>query len=73
LKPYEHLARGPSCVRLEIPPTACYLHFVEGPGFHSQMLDLETARGERLIVDFDAKGKVVGIELIGPGKACQEG
>jgi len=71
--PYQHLANGPTCQRVQVPAEACYLRFSGQPGVRSEMLDMMTARDERLIVDYDAKGRVVGIELIGPGKPCQEG
>lgn len=70
--PYPHLSKGPTCESVLVPVDACYLRFAPGPSLRSQMLAMETARGERLIVDYDASGKVIGIELIGPGKPCQE-
>jgi hypothetical protein len=60
------------CRKMNVPADICYLRFGDGQVNGSGMLEYETVRGERLIVDLDAGGKLVGVELIGPGKPCQE-
>ena len=63
---------GP-CHTLAVDQQVCYLRFVEGTPDHSDELPYETARGELLIADFDADGRIIGIELVGPTgqKPCQ--
>ncbi len=61
------------CQKIAVDQQVCYLRFVEGKPDHSDELPYETARGELLIADFDADGKIIGIELVGPTgqKPCQ--
>ncbi len=61
------------CQKIAVAEPVCYLRFVEGKPDHSDELPYETARGEMLIADFDANGKIIGIELVGPPgqKPCQ--
>jgi uncharacterized protein YuzE len=61
------------CQKIAISPQVCYVRFVEGTPDHSDELPYVTARGEMLIADFDADGKIIGIELVGPTgqKPCQ--
>ncbi len=63
----------PNCHKITVAEQVCYLTFVEGKPDHSDELPYTTARGETLIVDFDADGKIIGIELVGPAgqKPCQ--
>ena len=60
------------CQKLSVAQQVCYLRFVEGKPSRSSELPYQTARGEMLIADFDAEGRIIGIELVGPGKPCQE-
>ena len=61
------------CQKITISQQVCYVRFVEGTPDHSGELPYVTARGEMLIADFDADGKIIGIELVGPTgqKPCQ--
>jgi uncharacterized protein YuzE len=61
------------CQKIAVDQQVCYLRFVEGKPDHCDELPYETARGELLIADFDADGKIIGIELVGPTgqKPCQ--
>jgi hypothetical protein len=45
------------CQKTTISQQVCYVRFVEGTPDHSDELPYVTARGERLIADFDADGK----------------
>jgi uncharacterized protein YuzE len=62
------------CQKIAVAEQVCYLKFTEGKVDHSDKLSHETARGEMLIADFDADGRILGIELVGPPgqKPCQE-
>jgi uncharacterized protein YuzE len=64
---------GEPCRTIAIAEEVCYLRFAEGQVHHSGELSHETARGELLIADFDAEGRILGIELVGPPgqKPCQ--
>jgi hypothetical protein len=61
------------CQKIQIAEQVCYLRFVDGKPHHSDDLGYQTARGEMLIADFDADGRIIGIELVGPTgqKPCQ--
>jgi uncharacterized protein YuzE len=61
------------CQTIVVEEQVCYLRFVDGKPDHSAELLYTTARGEMLIADFDADGKIIGIELVGPSgqKPCQ--
>jgi Protein of unknown function (DUF2283) len=61
------------CQKIAVGEQVCYLRFVDEKPDHSNELPYETARGEMLIADFDADGRIIGIELVGPPgqKACQ--
>ena len=61
------------CQKLQVPEQVCYVRFVDEKSEHSRELPYETARGEMLIADFNAEGKIIGIELVGPAgqKPCQ--
>jgi Protein of unknown function (DUF2283) len=52
---------GP-CQRIIVAEQVCYLRFADGKPDHSDQLPYETARGEMLIADFNADGKIIGIE-----------
>ena len=60
------------CQKLSVAQQVCYLRFVEAKPSQSSELPYQTARGEMLIADLDADGRIIGIELVGPGKPCQE-
>ena len=64
---------GGKCQKIDIPAQVCYLRFRKGKPDHSAHLDYVTARREMLIADFDAEGRIIGIELVGPPgqKPCQ--
>jgi uncharacterized protein YuzE len=61
------------CQKIAVDQEVCYIRFVEEKPHHSGALPYQTARGEMLIADFDADGKIIGIELVGPTgqKPCQ--
>jgi uncharacterized protein YuzE len=61
-----------SCTKVTIDPAACYLQLADAKTVTSEVLEFGTARGETMILDFDADGRVIGIELIGAGKPCQQ-
>ena len=63
------------CVHIKVPPHACYVIFgdekdrAEGGSDYTKF---KTVLGDAIILDFDAEGRVVGIELVGD-KPCQRG
>jgi uncharacterized protein YuzE len=61
------------CQKIVVGDQVCYLRFADGKADHSSELPYTTARGEMLIADFDADGRIIGIELVGPPgqKSCQ--
>ena len=61
------------CQQMNIAEHVCYLRFVDAKPVHSDMLPYRTARDEMLVLDFDAEGRILGIELVGPDgqKPCQ--
>ena len=65
------VAMSEPCQTIAITQQTCYIRFAEGKPDHSDQLPYLTARGEMLIADFDADGRVLGIELVGEGKPCQ--
>jgi hypothetical protein len=71
-----------SCHKIDVPDDVCMLRFAEykrlgkGTTYAYSKHSYETVRGEEMIVDFDKRGKVLGIELLsGPTakKPCQGG
>ena len=61
------------CIETPIPENSCYVRFGPAParGMTSGQIGT-TVRGERVIADFDAEGRIIGLELIGgPAKPCQ--
>jgi hypothetical protein len=54
------------CEKIYVAEEVCYWGFVNATAHHSGELRYETARGEVLIADFDADGRIIGIELVGP-------
>jgi hypothetical protein len=59
------------CTRLDVSPDACYVRFAHVENHGSRELPFRTVRGEMLIGDFDHDGRLIGIELVGSGKPCQ--
>ena len=64
---------GEQCQKILVPEQVCYLRFVDAAYDRSEELPFATARGEALIADLDADGRIIGIELVGPAgqKPCQ--
>jgi len=64
------------CKKLFVPKDVCYVDFrhrkVKGQIKSSKPMG-KTIRDETVIIDYDDKGKMVGIELLGNGKPCQKG
>lgn len=62
------------CLKVGVPAEACHVRFGQRTAVvhHSSLLEWRTVRGDQMILDFDANGRVLGIELIG-NKPCQEG
>ena len=61
------------CQKIAVDQQVCYIRFMDGKPDHVSELPYVTARDEMLIADFDADGKIIGIELVGPAgqKHCQ--
>jgi len=62
------------CSKIDVPTTCCALKFGEGKGYDYSEPDFETVRGEQMIIDYDKKGLVMGIELLSSEEAekrCQ--
>ena len=59
------------CQKIAVANEVCYIRFADGQLDHSDELPYRTARGEMLIADFDADGRILGVELVGSGKPCQ--
>jgi uncharacterized protein YuzE len=60
------------CNRISVQREVCYVGFTSAQPHLSSEIEA-TARGELMIADFDDKGRIMGIELVGPHKPCQEG
>jgi uncharacterized protein YuzE len=60
------------CIKMNVPPSVCYLRFVGTKAARTEYNGHHTARGEMVIFDLDADGRIVGIELVGEGKPCQD-
>jgi len=61
-----------SCRELYVKPDVCYIRFSGEQIVESQELEPSTSRGEQLILDLDREGRIVGIELLGSAKPCQQ-
>ena len=59
------------CKHIDVPEDCCFIRFGRAKYSHSDDMELETLRGETITIDFDKKGKVIGIELVGDNKPCQ--
>src|ERR1035437_4113102 len=58
-------ARDRKCIHMDVPPEVCYLRFAATKVENTDYFGTTTARGEMVILDYDAGGGVVGIELVG--------
>ncbi len=61
------------CKGLPVAEEICYVRFA-GPdavAHHSEQLS-NTVRGEMVIADYDDRGRIIGLELLGGGKPCQQ-
>jgi uncharacterized protein YuzE len=63
--------RTTPCKRIDVSPDTCYLRFQEAAVECSQYIGTST-REDMVIVDYDASGRIVGIELVGDEKPCQQ-
>lgn len=62
-----------TCQQLHLDKAICYVRFAPGKVVHTVAINRETARGEMLLIDLDAQGQVVGIDLVAPAlKPCQQ-
>jgi hypothetical protein len=59
------------CVHIDVPPATCYLRFADGVPARTDHVGT-SSRGEMVIFDYDADGRILGIELVGDDKPCQE-
>lgn len=65
------------CISVEVPKDACHISFLgrkleSGEVQRVIMVNVETVRGETILVDLNKEGQVLGIDLIAPGqKKCQ--
>lgn len=64
-------AKHDTCSRLHVPSEACYLRFSDDKVARTEHIGTST-RNELVIMDYDAFGCIVGIELVGDGKPCQQ-
>ena len=63
--------RRTRCRKMTVPMKVCYLKFKpDKPCDHKNIG--ETNRGETVVVDYNQKGEIIGIELAGGGKPCCE-
>jgi uncharacterized protein DUF2283 len=58
------------CVHIEVPKQVCYLRFAAGVPERTEYVG-QSSRGEMVIFDYDAAGRILGIELVGDDKPCQ--
>jgi uncharacterized protein YuzE len=58
------------CVHIDVPPATCYLRFSDGVPARTEHIGT-SSRGEMVIFDYDADGRILGIELVGDDKPCQ--
>ncbi len=62
--------RHPSCNKINIPPDVCYLVFLKEKPHNTQSIG-QTNRRETIIADYNVKGEIIGLELLGD-KPCQK-
>jgi uncharacterized protein YuzE len=60
-----------ACNRLYISTDACYLRFSDNAVARTEYIGTST-RDEMVILDYDASGRIVGIELVSDEKPCQQ-
>ncbi len=60
------------CHRLPVPASCCYLSFVPRKRASRTEHLGYTATGDMFIVDYDERGGIIGVELVGDGKPCQQ-
>lgn len=58
------------CHKLKIPERVCYVWFKKEKIDHSADIGY-TNRKEMFILDYNKKGEIIGIELVGNKKPCQ--
>jgi len=56
------------CKKIDIPKDVCYLRFKEDKTKHSEDIGYSN-RGEQMIVDYNDKEEIIGIELIDSDEA----
>lgn len=56
------------CLVQEISPRACYIRFQDSEVYRSEHIG-QTSRGEILVADYNDRGDIIGIELLGD-KPC---
>lgn len=64
------------CKELLVKKDCCYIRFGKGEYDHSIdgdgiRLDFVTVKGDSIVIDFDKKNRIIGIELLG-NKPCQK-
>ncbi len=63
--------KGNKCKIIKVSEKCCYIKFGKSK-YDSSLNDLTTVRKELIVIDFDKKGFVIGIELVNPDlKSCQ--
>jgi len=63
--------RMTKCYRLKIPEKACYIEFKKEKVVSSKDIG-RTNRKEVVIIDYNKKDEIIGIELVGDKKLCQD-
>jgi hypothetical protein len=58
------------CIRVFIPREVCTVTLARGKYHYSRTLGI-SGRGDAVEGEFDAKGRLIGLELLGDGKKCQ--
>jgi uncharacterized protein YuzE len=64
-------AKHDTCNPLHVPSKACYLRFSDDKVARTGHIGTST-RDEMVILDYDASGRIVGIELVSEDKPCQQ-
>jgi len=59
------------CHKLRVPEETCYIEFKKEKIHHSKDVGY-TNRKEMVLVDYNKKNKIIGIELVGDKKPCQQ-
>lgn len=61
------------CNKIEVPKDCCYIKFKDEKVKHSEDIGYSN-RGEQIIIDYNKKEEIIGIELLGSTEAekpCQ--